>query len=302
MTTNFPDHAASNYSKEQVESALDFLIKRWEEREDCRFDAAYPIEFHAPSMDEEELEAASRSLLHNGIVVLRDFLTPERATRLADRVTGLVETLRPEIARGQSIDRDDLLIHNVTGRHLKTFPDFNEYGKPVINIRPKPDSGMMDIFHIDRLFPELPDFTSLRNDLVHGILDRLRTVRYSPINTNIYYNESVGATRGFHADSFTPQIKAMMYLTDALDASDGPHYYALGTHRDTVTRALNVDINRHLGNPMETDMPFFDKNRILPLLGRRGTVFISYQAGAHRGGPQAAGARRIVLMQNYMPS
>ncbi len=75
---------------------------------------------------------------------------------------------------------------------------------------------------------------------------------------NIYLNDSVTATRGYHIDGLAVKAKSFLYLTDVLSDDDGPYCYALGTHRASQTPRA--------GSHAREGQPLASSGRRLPLL------------------------------------
>lgn len=85
------------------------------------------------------------------------------------------------------------------------------------------DDGMLDIFNIDESIPEIRDIK--HDESISDEVHQAGNGRYEPENINIYYNQSVTNTRGYHFDSYNSQYKAFVYLTDVTDESYGPYSY-----------------------------------------------------------------------------
>lgn len=290
----------SNLSKDQLEAVVDFLVARVAGSADGVFEPL-PYCFDMTSPPQDLAEQAAASLRRNGLVVIRNYAEPAVADNLARRFFDFFETIRGKVHDRATAEEKNYIIQDPRAPKYKDYVELAKQGKAVVNVRPPPDDGMVDIFNVDQVLSGTDnDYAGIRSDFLLDVLHKAGDVRYERRNTNIYYNESIADTRVFHADSFTPQVKAFVYLTDVEEDGDGPHYYALGTHDAVAARQLNVDINNLLGIERFTNACFFDKTRVVKLLGRRGTLIMSYQRGFHRGGPQLPGRRRLVLVQNFM--
>ena len=135
---------------------------------------------------------------------------------------------------------------------------------------------------------------SYQSEFVKEMLSDGKSVDFR--NLNFYINSNITKTRGFHADSFSPQLKAFVYLTDCLSLDDGPYTYVRRSHTDGPYRRLNQDLCVNLPNKTET--PLLDRDRIVPVLGKKGTLVISDQSGFHRGYPQSPGHKRVISVMN----
>ena len=115
-------------------------------------------------------------------------------------------------------------------------------------------------------------------------------------NINTYLNSGITSTRGFHADSYSRQIKVFIYLTDVFDFDNGPYTYVKGTHLNTPYRRANQKISS--GLKAKTETPYFNINNIYPILAPRGSLIVSDQSGFHRGFPQDKDGFRCILTIN----
>lgn len=292
----------STLTKDQLEHALDAIVALISSNSGGAFKNDVPFEFDMTTAGPDLAANAIRSIQANGIVVIRNYMNRDLASSIAERVFGFIENIRPEIRARRIIETDRYIIPDLKDPRFANYYQVSHCPKPVIYIRKgDTDDGMVDIFNVDRLHEDWkPHLEAIKSDFVMSVVNGYSDLRYQALNTNVYYNDSITRTRGFHADSYTPQMKAFIYLTDVACEEDGPHYYALGTHRDMAARQVNIEIGKAIGTD-GTDFPFFDKNRAVRLLGQRGTLIISLQCGAHRGAPQAVGHRRLALVQNFMP-
>lgn len=269
---------------------------------ECRGGKSPSVPFTLDGRDPDGVAgAAMESLTENGIVVFERFVDADTVDRIAERMQAALAPLRPTLAARETGETDRYLIQIAEEGPLRGYPAVAGYPKTVFNIRTSLDKGMVDAFNIDRLFEDgLPEAQAMRPDWLRDLLERATGLAYQRRNLNAYFNAGVPETRGFHADSYTPQVKAFLYLTDVADDADGPHYYVLGSHDDEVARALNRRVNRLVGITYETEMRLFDRSRIARLTAPRGTLILSFQSGIHRGGPQLDGHERLVLVQNFM--
>jgi len=172
------------------------------------------------------------------------------------------------------------------------------HDKAVIHIRSGQDNGMIDVFNVDALFSA---FRSSVRPLFESepLLNLLGASGAAsvPNNLNLYINQAIGNTRGFHVDSYSKQVKVFLYLTDVLNLDDGPYTYVKGTHKDNAFSRVNKDISRSFDN--STEAPVLPQESIVPVLASKGSLVISDQGGFHRGFPQSPEGKRCVAVMNY---
>lgn len=244
------------------------------------------------------IDLLSVALARDGIVVVPDFLPRD----IVDKLRNDIEFLCSEIKEFQDSnerlsERESVLYQRGIAR-LSGYEELSSYGKSVVQVREGQDDGMVDVFNADILLPELgkrlrPYFESLSDK---GILGRVGGCA-KPTNLNIYINESVTETRGFHVDSYASEIKAFIYLTDVSSLDDGPYTYVKGSHLDGAFQRLNKTISSDL--PNQTEFPVVPIKDVVPVIANRGALVISDQGGAHRGFPQASGASRVVAVMKF---
>jgi hypothetical protein len=228
----------------------------------------------------------SKTLADDGIVIIEDFLAPETCD-------DLYEEISEEIENGD-FDKVD------GAEHDYSYRDFVNWGGPVAIERRGRDDGMIDVFNVDDVVPEVSDFKS--NELVNEVINQASSEQYTPDNVNVYWNRSVTDTRDFHADSYGAQFKSFVYLTDVPDRSYGPFSYIKGSHRNSKAKILaSKAINKLLGNPT-TDALFYDDDDVVYCTAPKGTLIIANQAGYHRGYPQEEGQERMVMTTSYTPA
>ena len=249
-----------------------------------------------PSLD--SVQPVHEQLREQGIVVVPDFIDPSELDGLEDVIARLGR-LRDDFAAagGDHQENEEYLIQN-GGVRVAGYSNLAGYPKPVVQVRQGHDLGMVDVFNADRLFPELGEV--LRPRLESPALIEVLSGAGSalqPRNLNIYLNRNIRRTRGFHVDAYARQVKAFIYLTDVTGLGDGPYTYVAGSHRPDTYRRLNRKLSEDLPNATET--PVVPLDRVIPVLGRRGSLIISDQAGFHRGFPQDQGATRCVAVMNY---
>ena len=93
---------------------------------------------------------------------------------------------------------------------------------------------MIDIFNIDKWHSSIGD--ELRPYFNHKIIKETINKYNNSIeakNLNLYINNGVIKTRGFHVDGYEKQLKGFIYLEDCLDLKYGPYIYAEYMQRST---------------------------------------------------------------------
>ena len=233
-------------------------------------------------------------LAHDGIAVIPDFLT-EEVLSSAEAIARKINSYLAQTP-GDFTERSELIIQRNSAR-FTSYRDLESHPKPIASVRPPPDDGMIDVFNIDRLASEP---AKLREPFSQKWLLRAvseNNVACAPRNLNLYINNSVATTRGFHADTYSRKIKAFVYLTDVNELEHGPYTYVVGSHKDGPWRLANQTLSRQCVK--QTEAPVVDTSKIVPVLGAKGTLVVSDQAGFHRGLPQAHGKERQVLVMSY---
>jgi hypothetical protein len=197
---------------------------------------------------DEVSELALSSLEENGIFLLEDFLDPNICDNISKDIISTIS----------SVDKN-------------TTKEYN-HGSVVY------DTGFCDIFNPHYLFEGIG---SLNN---HPLFEKIsRAYGKNPANnySNIYYNDGITDTRGWHKDA--RMIKLFLYLTDVLTEDYGPYSYLPGSHKSPH----NVrDIK---------EWPH-DENQRMKILAPKGTLIGSYQHGFHRGIPQQEGKKRAMFV------
>lgn len=294
----------SDLSIKQLNQGLDRLVGLVAENNNDAYRDDIPFNFDLLDLGNNLFEQAASSLRDNGVVVLRNYLPINRVDEVAAMASAFLERIGSAVANRQPAETADYVIPQSDDPRFANYALVSRFPKPVVFVRTgATDDGLVDIFNVNRLPGEWNwRIDPIRNAFVLGLVERAGGRAFTATNTNLYVNDSIVTTRGFHYDSDTPQMKAFLYLTDVTEEADGPYCYALGTHRSGTTRRLSAIIAQATGMSDHTDTPFFDKRRVRVLTGKRGTLIISRQAGIHRGFPQAPGRRRLALVQNFMPT
>lgn len=241
------------------------------------------------------VKLAQRILEKNGIVIVPEFLCADVVEQCADVISSLTNDVSAFVKSDVRIKEGDRFLFQKGKEKLSSYGELSSYPKTVVQIREGQDQGMVDVFNVDLAFPELANLRfSYESDFVRSILSDDKKVSFR--NLNLYINSNINKTRGFHADSFGSQLKAFVYLTDCLSLDDGPYTYVKESHVDGPYRRLNQDLCANLSNKTET--PLLDREKIVPVLGKKGTLVISDQSGFHRGFPQSPGHKRVISVMN----
>lgn len=246
-------------------------------------------------------ERVQHDLAEHGVAIVNNYRSGDEVERLSREASDWVgEIRRLEVPPlGSFVETDEVIVNHRSEELAGKRMTMQE--KPVANVRAGADEGMIDCFNVDLHFDHWREL--LCDEPLVEAMSRYMGVAMEPKNLNLYYNESITSTRGYHVDSWSGvQVKAFLYLSDVLEEGDGPHAYVVGSHRrQGLLEKVNRPINR-LRKAPPTDCRVFDPRGRTKILGPKGTLFISLQSGAHRGVPQAPGRERLVLVRNYKPA
>jgi len=161
------------------------------------------------------------------------------------------------------------------------------------------DSGMIDIFHPDKISYELEKFIMNINQKleIQNFLKQSTGKNFEYSHSNLYINENITSTRGMHVDNFAGNsVKLLIYLSDVLNAEFGPYAYMLGSHKRTkFTSWILEKLSNYI--PKLREICFLGKEKIF--FAEAGSGILSDQSGFHRGMPQSFGRIRRVLVLNY---
>ena len=162
---------------------------------------------------------------------------------------------------------EEIFFVNNTYTSLDNYKKMQYYYLPVIDNRGSHnrtnDVGMIDIYNIDKLFPNL--FSLFDINLILTILNKISGVKWKLLRSNIQICSNVTNPNSFHFENTDKCIKYTIYLSDILTNDNGPLLYIEKTH----------NIKNNINN---SDIKTF--------LGKKGDVLISYQNGLHRKLPQ----------------
>ena len=235
-------------------------------------------------------------LAENGIVVVPDFIDTDIVVSFGKVISDLRQITNEFLGKNIRVDENEHMLLQIGAEKLSGYQVLSSYKKTVVQVREGQDQGMIDIFNVDIAFPEVNILRKAYED--SGLKEILSSPDLSVgfKNLNFYLNSNVTSTRGFHADSYAPQLKAFVYLTDCLSLDDGPYTYVKGSQKDNPYRRLNKEMCINL--PNKTEAPLLNRDDILPVLASRGSLVISDQSGFHRGFPQEEGHERVISVMN----
>ena len=240
----------------------------------------------------ESLTDVKNILKKEGIVVIPGVLNENIMSESRDIIHKILKDIedRDLLAKGYENKNYVVSEKKILGN---SYFDLSNYLKPVICIRQGSDQGMIDIFNVDKLLGDLGKILSkffYSRWLINLINDKDEKI--IPKNLNLYVNKGITRTRGFHVDSYYRSLKAFIYLTDVDCLDDGPYCFVKSTHIDNPLRKLNMIIGGK-------EAPLIDPLKIVPILGKRGTLILSDQSGVHRGFPQSKDCSRKLFVMRY---
>ena len=241
-----------------------------------------------------DTEKAKEILKNEGVLIIRNFINKNSILKLEN----IIEDIKNIINKFRNtnilnFEDQNILIQKFSSK-LKNYSELSMNKKTVFNLRSNQDQGMVDIFNINLAYPALGKLFDYEKKV---FLNKLISENYQSDlnNLNLYINEDITKTRGFHVDNHFHQFKAFIYLTDCLDLNDGPYTYVKKSHTNEIYKKFNTNASRMLKN--NTESPFLITENITPLLSEKGTLIVSNQTGIHRGFPQSKGHSRIVLVK-----
>lgn len=246
--------------------------------------------------DDHRLKTAQSTLAKCGILIIPNFLDQDKVQKFSDTLYQAYKRKLFQL-QGDHYEDEDVLVQRgaskVPGYHKRA-----EYPKPIVQVRQGQDQGMVDIFNADALVPEFAQEVRepFERDSVLSLLQG-KSAELTAHNLNCYINQGIRRTRGFHADSYSEELKGFIYLTDVESLEDGPYAYVKGSHVETPYRRANQKLSD--GLPNQTEAPLVDQSAVVPVLARRGALVISDQAGFHRGIPQGPDGYRMIAVMNY---
>ena len=248
--------------------------------------------------------AAAWALRRHGIICLRGAGSNQDLTSIRHEIHNLLENIQSNDLRKL---QEVAYLNLPNNRVLKGYNNFRDADRAVINYRVKrpdgrtgSDSGMIDIFHPERLSFNLEE--RVKNCLHEHFIQRLLLV--SSLNRlrvkcrNLYLNQGVQDTRGFHCDGRSLKFKSFVYISDVNKLNDGPYCYVKGSHRRRRLWRNNSTFNKENQlDPFEFSQ--LQGSQAISVFAQAGDMVISSQKGAHCGHPQHAEAKRAVLVNMY---
>ncbi|MCH2228726.1 MAG: hypothetical protein MK105_00175 [Crocinitomicaceae bacterium] len=242
----------------------------------CLQDFINLIHINPNKTGNNEIIKSSKELQKEGLIKIKEYISP-----------ALADELREEI--------EDLVIANPVSVELENGTKFNYRSEHNPN---GPDSGMLDIFHIDNTVKKI---SSIDIEKIIQLLENVTGQEVIYLRANAYVNDSVKGTRMYHIDNTQPVIyKAFLYLTDVSDISYGPYSFIRRTHRFSFYTFLNLFKNVFSKKYRSTDMSVYPKERVVNAIGEKGDLFLSSQNGIHRGLAQEDGKKRVALVFNFL--
>ena len=170
------------------------------------------------------------------------------------------------IKKRHDVTEETFFVNN-TYTSLDNYKKMQYYYLPVIDNKGShnrtTDVGMIDIYNIDKLFPNL--FKLFDINLIITILNKISGAKWKLLRSNIQICSNVINPNSFHFENTDKCVKYAIYLSDILTNENGPPIYIEKTH------IIKNNINN-------SDIKTF--------LGKKGDVLISYQNGIHRKLPQ----------------
>ena len=170
------------------------------------------------------------------------------------------------LKKRHDVQEENFFVNN-TYTSLDNYKKMQFYYLPVIDNRGSHnrinDVGMIDIYNIDKLFPNL--FTLFDMNVIITILNKITGIKWKLLRSNIQICSNVTNPNSFHFENTEKCIKYVIYLSDILINDNGPPIYIETTHN-----IKNNIINSY----------------IKTFNGKKGDVLISYQNGIHRKLPQ----------------
>ena len=248
--------------------------------------------------------AAAWALRRHGIICLRGAGSNQDLTSIQVEIHNFLEKIQSNnLLNLQEIAYLNLQNH----RAIKGYHNFRDADRAVINYRVKrpdgrtgSDAGMIDIFHPERLSSNLD--RRIKNCLHEQLIQRLLLV--SSLNRlqvkcrNLYLNQGVQDTRGFHCDGRSLKFKSFVYISDVNKLDDGPYCYVKGSHRHRRLWQNNSTFNKENQlDPFEFSQ--LQASKAISIFAKAGDMVISSQKGAHCGHPQHPEAKRAVLVNMY---
>lgn len=225
----------------------------------------------------------AKTLAEDGVVAIEGYFDDENCDELYTEISNAIEQEDIDVVKGGEYGYDKLA----------------NWDGVVANERRGRDEGMIDVFNLDSVVPEVASFKS--DEMINGIINRAASQEFSPDNVNAYWNRSVTATRNFHADTYGGKFKSFVYLTNVPDRSFGPFSFIRGTHNVSGMKKKAASLVNKIRNKPSTDAVLYDEEDVEYFTAPKGTLIIANQSGYHRGHPQEEGKERMLMTTSYTP-
>lgn len=249
------------------------------------------VTFSKPS-NSDSLTDIRNMLKKEGIVIIPGVLDENEINEARNIIHEILKDVNNKNPSGIGHENENYIVceKEILGN---SYYDLSDYSKPAIVVRQGSDQGMIDIFNVDRLLEAIGKTLNnfFNSEWLLNVIN-FTNEKINPKNLNLYVNNSITKTRGFHVDSYYRSMKVFIYLTDVNCLDDGPYCFVKGTHVDNPLRKLNMIIG-------DKEAPLIDPLKIIPVFGKRGTLIISDQSGVHRGFPQSKGSLRELFVMRY---
>ena len=144
------------------------------------------VNFFSKASGTKKIVNFSNSLKKEGIIKIENYIPASLADSIKNKLL-------------------DLAKKNPKSVKLECGAEFNYRNQNNPN---SADSGMLDIFFVDRLIPEISNIK--QNDIIK-ILENTTGQKVVPLKTNAYLNDSIKNTRMYHIDNAQPCIVSLMY-------------------------------------------------------------------------------------------
>lgn len=161
------------------------------------------------------------------------------------------------------------------------------------------DQGVRRIYHVEKLVPELAPYRL--DPFVLGIASAYYGVPFhSGVLVFQHNTQTNEQTRYYHVDAFIREFKSFVYLDD-VDEGNGPFAYLRGTQRNHLMRLRKQVVGNAEG---ESPTSFYEGDiatlidREERICGPAGTLILADVRGLHRGTPQVARSRSVLV--NYI--
>jgi hypothetical protein len=239
------------------------------------------------------------TLSNKGIVIIPDFIPENSINKISQDLSLIREKLLVFESSGVSFKDEANVLFQQGNFKIKDYNSLANYNKAVATIRDDQDMGMIDIFNADKWCHSIGDALRpyFNDELFTEVMKDNNNNSPKAKNLNLYMNNGVTKTRGFHVDSYRRQLKGFVYLEDCLDLKCGPYTYVKESHINSSFVKINKKISSAL--PNETETPIVLRCNIVPALAKKGTMVISDQGGSHRGFPQIKDFQRTVAVMNF---